>query len=150
MQANPSLERRTFNFWTRGCSDTCCHSIATTSRPDDDLSLVMAMACPFSRIRPVARTGIRYISTTGRLNLREHFREIRDLGFAPRFRDHHSRMIGESLTCVYSRTNRLPDRQPNVQTRTSTSSCRSTCPSRPWSAPTCTGTNCSERNAFVT
>ena len=37
----------------------------------------------------------RCISTTSRAHMREMFRELKDMGFAPRFRDQHTRMMSE-------------------------------------------------------
>ena len=63
--------------------------------------------------------GCRGISTSTRRCMREMFRELKDLGFAPRFRDQHSRMIGRS--CAKDSASDLHScRQPSVLIRSST------------------------------
>lgn len=67
-----------------------------------------------SRSLPVvAGAGVRSISTTSRLRLREMFREVKDLGFAPRFRDQHTRMIGEPVPVLPILSDLFPPSQPN-------------------------------------
>lgn len=39
----------------------------------------------------------RSFHTSTRLGMKEDFRELRDLGFAPRFRSHHTRLTSELI-----------------------------------------------------
>ena len=78
----------------RSWSDTyCCWSEAA------DVLTTWSSFCDMNSLRRFRNfvTRFRSFHTSSRLGMKEDFRELRDLGFAPRYRNHHTRLTCELM-----------------------------------------------------